>query len=137
MTHRALTLAAAGLAGALLLTGCGEEDTELAEERVVGGVPSEELVGEEMTLTNEVAGVFGQELITIGDDETMVFVEEMPEGLGPGDDVEVTGVVAVGDPLDVDDLDRLNLVTDSDTATYLIDRGSEPYLEEATITPVG
>lgn len=135
MTKRALTLAAAGLAGALLLTGC-EDDTDLTSADQAG-VPTEELVGEEMTLTNEVAGVFGQELITIGDDETMVFVEEVPEGLGPGDDVEVTGVVAVGDPLDVDDLDRLNLVTDSDTATYLIDRGSEPYLEEATITPVG
>ena len=136
MTHRALTLAAAGLAGALLLTGCGEEDTELAEERVVGGAPSEELAGEEMTLTNEVAGVFGQEFITVGDDETMVFVEDVPDGLAPGDTVEVTGIVAVGDPLTVDDLDRLNLVTDTDTATYLVNRGAEPYLEEATITSV-
>lgn len=136
MTHRALTLAAAGLAGALLLTGCADEDTELGEERVVGGVPTEELVGEEMTLTAEVEGVFGQELITVGDDETMVFVEAMPDGLAPGDTVEVTGVVAAGDVFGAEDLERLNLVTDTDTATYLVDRGPEPYLEDATVTPV-
>lgn len=136
MTHRALTLAAAGLAGALLLTGCADEDTELGEERVVGGVPTEELVGEEMTLSGEVQAVLGQELITIGEDETIVFVEAVPDGLAPGDSVEVTGVVASGDVFDAEDQERLLLITDTDTATYLINRGVEPYLDEAAIITV-
>lgn len=132
MNHRAVSLAALGLAGGLFLTGCADDTT--LTEMDQAGAPVEELVGEQMTLTNEVQAVLGQELVTIGEDETMVFVDEVPDGLAPGDDVEVTGTVEIGDPFSVDDLERLQQYTDSSTATYLVDRDEEPYLVDATLT---
>ena len=46
-----------------------------------------------MTLVNEVDEVFGEEFLTMGDEQTVVFVDQMPEGLQPGDEVEATGIV--------------------------------------------
>ncbi|MFI7584232.1 hypothetical protein ACH9DO_10600 [Kocuria sp. M1N1S27] len=135
MTHRTLTLAAAGLAGAMLLTGCQDETrlTQLDQS----GVSTEELVGEEMTLTNEVDEIFGEEFLTMGDEQTVVFVTEMPEDLRPGDEIEATGTVAAGDLFsEPGDRDRLLRLTDEITANYLVNRESEPYLTEATVTVV-
>lgn len=134
MKSRALTLAAVSIAGGLLLAGCQDETT--LTEMDQAGAPVEELVGEQMTLTNEVQAVLGQELVTMGDEETMVFVDEVPDGLAPGDTVEATGTVEIGDPFSVDDLERLQQYTDTNTATYIIDRDREPYLVDATITKV-
>ncbi len=135
MTHRTLTLAAAGLTGALLLTGCQDETrlTQLDQS----GVPTEELVGEEITLTNEVEEIFGEEFLTMGDEQTIVFVTDMPADLRPGDEVEATGTVEAGDVFsEPEDRDRLMLMTDEGTANYLVNRDSEPYLTEATVTVV-
>lgn len=135
MTHRTLTLAAAGLAGALLLTGC-QDETELTEMDQ-SGVPTEELVGEEMTLTNEVEEIFGEDFLTMGDEQTVVYVTEMPDDLRPGDEVEATGIVEAGDLFsEPGDRDRLLQLTDEETANYLVNRESEPYLTEATVTVV-
>lgn len=135
MTHRTLTLAAAGLTGALLLTGCQDETrlTQLDQSEV----STQELVGEEITLTHEVEGIYGEEFLTMGDELTVVFVTEMPEDLRPGDEVEATGTVAAGDIFDEPrDRDRLLLLTDEETANYLVNRDSEPYLIDATVTKV-
>lgn len=135
MTHRTLTLAAAGLTGALLLTGCQDETrlTQLDQSEV----STEELVGEEITLTNEVEGIYGDEFLTMGDEQTVVFVEDMPEDLRPGDEVEATGVVAADDLFsEPGDRDRLIVLSDEETANYLVNRGPEPYLTEATVTVV-
>ncbi|MFI7481952.1 hypothetical protein ACH9EU_05995 [Kocuria sp. M1R5S2] len=132
MTYRTLTVAVAGLTG-LLLTGCQDETrlTQLDQS----GVSTEELVGEEITLTNEVEGIFGEEFLTMGDEQTVVFVTEMPEGLSPGDEVEATGVVEEGDLFsEPGDRDRLMLLTDEENANYLVNRGPEPYLTDATVT---
>lgn len=135
MTHRTLTLAAAGLAGALLLTGC-QDETDLTQLDQ-SGVPTEELVGEEMTLTNEVEEIFGETFLTMGDEQTVVFVTEMPDDLRPGDEVEATGTVEAGDLFsEPGDRDRLLQMTDEETANYLVNRESEPYLTEATVTVV-
>lgn len=135
MTHRTLTLAAAGLAGAMLLTGCQDETrlTQLDQS----GVSTEELVGEEMTLTNEVEEIFGEEFLTMGDEQTVVFVTEMPDDLRPGDQIEATGIVEAGDLFsEPGDRDRLLLLTDETNANYLVNRETEPYLTEATVTVV-
>jgi hypothetical protein len=135
MTHRTLTVAAAGLTGALLLTGCQDETrlTELDQS----GVSTEELVGKQVTLTNEVEGIYGEEFVTMGDELTVVFVSEMPADLRPGDEVEATGTVAAGDLFsEPGDRDRLMRLTDEETANYLVNRESEPYLTEATVTVV-
>lgn len=133
MTHRTPTLAAAGLAAAMLLTGCQDETrlTELDQS----GVSTEELVGQEITLTNEVEGIYGEEFLTMGDELTVVYVSQMPPDLRPGDEVEATGTVAAGDLFsEPGDRDRLMLLTDEETANYLVNRESEPYLTEATVT---
>ena len=140
MTHRTLiprtvSLSAAGLAGALLLTGCQDKTklTQLDQSEV----STEELVGREMTLVNEVKGIYGEEFLTMGDEQTVVYVTEMPADLRPGDEIEATGTVAAGDLFsDPGDRDQLFLLTDEETANYLVNRESEPYLTEATITVV-
>ncbi|MFI7493347.1 hypothetical protein ACH9D2_01290 [Kocuria sp. M4R2S49] len=135
MTHRTPPLAAAGLAGTLLLTGC-QDETRLTQLNQ-SGVPTEELVGEEMTLTNEVEEIFGEDFLTMGDEQTVVYVTEMPEDLRPGDEVEATGTVAADDLFsEPGDHDRLLQLTDEETADYLVNRESEPYLTEATVTVV-
>ncbi|MFI7481313.1 hypothetical protein ACH9EU_02740 [Kocuria sp. M1R5S2] len=133
MTHRALTVAAAGLTGALLLTGCQDETrlTHLDQS----GVSTEELVGQEITLTNDVEGIYGEEFLTMGNEQTVVFVSEMPADLRPGDEVEATGTVAASDLFsDPGDRERLYQLTDEENANYLVNRESEPYLTEATVT---
>lgn len=135
MTHRTQTLAVAGLTGALLLTGCQDETrlTQLDQS----GVSTEELVGQQITLTNDVEGIYGEEFLTMGDEQTVVFVSEMPADLRPGDEVEATGTVAAGDLFsEPGDRDRLMRLTDEETANYLVNRESEPYLTEATVTVV-
>ncbi|MEX5299758.1 hypothetical protein RCG67_13385 [Kocuria sp. CPCC 205292] len=135
MTRRTLTLAAAGLTGALLLTACQDETrlTQLDQS----GVSTEELVGQEITLTNEVEGIYGEEFLTMGDEQTVVFVTEMPADLRPGDEVEATGTVEAGDLFsEPGDRDRLLRLTDEETANHLVNRESEPYLTEATVTVV-
>ena len=140
MTHRTLiprtvSLSAAGLAGALLLTGCQDKTklTQLDQSEV----STEELVGREMTLVNEVKGIYGEEFLTMGDEQTVVYVTEMPADLRPGDEVEATGTVEAGDLFsEPGDRDRLMRLTDEETANYLVNRGPEPYLTEATVTIV-
>ncbi|MFI7494885.1 hypothetical protein ACH9D2_09230, partial [Kocuria sp. M4R2S49] len=121
MTHRTQTLAVAGLTGALLLTGCQDETrlTQLDQS----GVSTEELVGQQITLTNDVEGIYGEEFLTMGDEQTVVFVSEMPADLRPGDEVEATGTVAAGDLFsEPGDRDRLMRLTDEETANYLVNR---------------
>lgn len=134
MTHRALTLAVAGLTG-LLLTGCQDETrlTRLDQSEIA----TEELVGKELTLTNEVEGIYGEEFLTMGEEQTVVFVAEMPEDIRPGDEVEATGIVEAGDLFsEPGDRERLFLLTDEENANYLVNRGPEPYLTDATVTVV-
>ncbi|MFI7585366.1 hypothetical protein ACH9DO_16475 [Kocuria sp. M1N1S27] len=65
----------------------------------------------------------------------MVFVAEMPEDLRPGDEVEATDIIAAGDIFDEPiDRDPLLLLTDEETANYLVNRDSEPHLVDATVT---
>jgi hypothetical protein len=133
--HRIWPLAVAGVAGALLLTGCQDETrlTQLDQSEV----STEELVGKEITLTNEVENVYGEEFLTMGAEQTVVFVTEMPADLRPGDEVEATGTVAAGDLFsDPGDRERLYQLTDDQTANYLVNRESEPHLTDATVTLV-
>lgn len=133
MTHRPPVLTAVGLVGALTLTGCvltGE--TRLTQLSQNPDISPEELIGQEMTLVNEVEDVFGAEFLTMGDEQTLVFVTEMPEGLQPGDEVEATGTVQMHE-FGPADRERLYLLTDEENANYLVNRDAELALTEATV----
>ena len=134
-TRRALTTGLAGLLLAGAATGCTQE-TDLTEA-AQSDVPTEELVGQEMTLTNEVQEVLAHQVITIGAEDTVVVAEQLPGDLVRGDDVEVTGTVEERDVFTVDDLEALQQVTDDETAQYLVDRGEELILVDATVTRAG
>ncbi|MUN63775.1 hypothetical protein GMA12_11595 [Kocuria sediminis] len=131
-TPRTLTTGAAALLTAAAMSGCtSETDLTRADQ---SQIPTEELVGDAMTLTNEVQEVLAHGIITIGAEDTVIIADQLPEGLGLGDDVEVTGTVAQRDVFTIDDLEALQQVTDEETAQYLVDRGEELILTDATVT---
>ena len=133
-THR-ISAVLAGLALLGAATGCTDETrlTQLDQSEV----PAEELVGETMTLTNEVQEVLVPGVIAIGAEDTIVMAQQFPEDLTVGDEVEVTGTVESRDVFTVDDLEALLAVTDEETATHYIDREEELILTEATVTKTG
>ena len=100
-------------------------------------MPAEELVGETMTLTNEVQEVLVPGVIAIGAEDTIVMAQQFPQDLALGDEVEVTGTVASRDVFTTEDLEALLAVTDEETATHYIDRDEELILTEATVTKTG
>ena len=132
---RTTTAAAAALLLAGTVAGCAEE-TELTQADQ-SGVPTEELVGETMTLTGEVQAVLAHQVIAIGAEDTLVMAEQLPEGIMVGDEVEATGTVEERDVFTVDDLESLQTVTDQETAQLYVDRGEEPILVDATVTAAG
>ena len=129
---RTTATAAAALLLAGTVAGCAEE-TELTQADQ-SGVPTEELVGETMTLTGEVQAVLAHQVIAIGAEDTLVMAEQLPEGIMVGDEVEATGTVEERDVFTVDDLESLQTVTDQETAQLYVDRGEEPILVDATVT---
>lgn len=136
MTIARRTLAA-GLGGLLLVSavaGCAEE-TELTEADQ-SQLPTEELIGSPMTLENEVQEILMDETITVGAEDTVVVAEQLPDELGVGDTVEVTGTVEKADVFTIDDYEALQEVTDDETAQYFVDRGEELILVDATVTVV-
>ncbi|GAB2622246.1 hypothetical protein [Kocuria arenosa] len=132
ITTRPLAIGAAALLAAATMTGCTSE-TELTQADQ-SDVPTEELIGDTMTLSNEVQEVLAHGIITIGAEDTVIMADQLPEGLGLGDDVEVTGTVAKRDVFTIDDLEALQQVTDEETAQYFVDRGEELILTDATVT---
>lgn len=136
MTIARRTLSA-GLGGLLLVSavaGCAEE-TELTEADQ-SQLPTEELIGSSMTLENEVQEILMDETITVGAEDTVVVAEQLPDELGVGDTVEVTGTVEKADVFTIDDYEALQEVTDDETAQYFVDRGEELILVDATVTVV-
>ncbi|GAB2598803.1 hypothetical protein GCM10009696_00250 [Kocuria himachalensis] len=129
---RTLTTGAAALLTAGAVAGCTSETALTQADQ--SGIPTEELVGDTMTLTNEVQEILAHGIITIGAEDTIIVTEQLPEGLSAGDDVEATGTVVERDVFTVDDLDALQRVTDQQTAQYLVNRGEEPILADATVT---
>ena len=129
---RTTDAAAAALLLAGTVAGCAEE-TELTQADQ-SGVPTEELVGETMTLTGEVQAVLAHQVIAIGAEDTLVMAEQLPEGIMVGDEVEATGRVEERDVFTVDDFESLQAVTDQETAQLYVDRGEEPILVDATVT---
>ncbi|PLC11596.1 hypothetical protein AUQ48_04230 [Kocuria flava] len=129
---RTTAAAAAALLLAGTVAGCAEE-TELTQADQ-SGVPTEELVGETMTLTGEVQAVLAHQVIAIGAEDTLVMAEQLPEGIMVGDEVEATGTVEERDVFTVDDFESLQAVTDQETAQLYVDRGEEPILVDATVT---
>ena len=137
MRHHTGRVAVLGLTAGLTMTGCQEETTLTGLDQA--GASVEELVGEQMTLTNEVQAVLGQELVTIGAEGRRgpwCSSTRSPTDWPPATRWRPTGTVEIGDPFSVDDLERLQQYTDNNTATYLVDRDREPYLAEATITKI-
>lgn len=131
-TARNLNVVLAGLFLVGISTGCAAE-TELinAED---SGVPTEELVGETMTVKSEVQETLVPGVITIGAQGTIVLAEQFPEDLTVGDDVEITGTVESRDVFTMDDYEDLLEVTDQETASYLLSRDEELILAEAVVT---
>ena len=136
MMHRTRAFTAAGLLGALVLSGCAiTGETKLTQLAQDPEISPEELIGREMTLVNEVDEVFGEEFLTMGDEQTVVFVDQMPEGLQPGDEVKATGIVEMYE-FDPVDRERLYLFTNEETANYLVNRDAELALTGATVVKV-
>lgn len=132
ITTRTFTIGAAALLAAATMAGCSSE-TDLTQADQ-SDIPTEELIGDTMTLTNEVQEVLPHGVITIGAEDTVMIADQLPEGLGLGDDVEVTGTVEKRDVFTIDDLEALQQVTDEETAQYFVDRGEELILTDATVT---
>ncbi|GGG60430.1 hypothetical protein GCM10011374_24110 [Kocuria dechangensis] len=132
ITTRTLTISAAALLTAGTVAGCTSE-TELTQADQ-STIPTEELIGDTMTLTNEVQEVLAHGIITIGEEDTVIIADQLPEDLSPGDDVEVTGTVEKRDVFTVNDLEALQQVTDQETAEYFVGRGEELVLTDATVT---
>ncbi|MEX5237054.1 hypothetical protein [Kocuria arenosa] len=136
--HRSPRTTAAAAAALLLAgtaAGCAEE-TELTQADQ-SGVPSEELVGETMTLTGEVQEILAHQVIAIGAEDTLVLADQLPEDLAVGDEVEATGTVEERDVFTVDDYEALQEVTDQETAQLYVGRDEEPILVDATVTKAG
>ncbi len=136
--HRSPRTTAAAAATLLLAgtaAGCAEE-TELTQADQ-SGVPSEELVGETMTLTGEVQEILAHQVIAIGAEDTLVLADRLPEDLAVGDEVEATGTVEERDVFTVDDYEALQEVTDQETAQLYVGRDEEPILVDATVTKTG
>lgn len=136
--HRSPRTTAAAAAALLLAgtaAGCAEE-TELTQADQ-SGVPSEELVGETMTLTGEVQEILAHQVIAIGAEDTLVLADQLPEDLAVGDEVEATGTVEERDVFTVDDYEALQEVTDQETAQLYVGRDEEPILVDATVTKNG
>lgn len=131
-TTRTLTIGAAALLTAGTVAGCTSETALTQADQ--SEIPTEELIGETMTLTNEVQEVLAHGVITVGEEDTVVIAEQLPEGLGLGEDVEVTGTVEKRDVFTIDDFEALQQVTDQETAQYFVDRGEELVLTDATVT---
>lgn len=132
--RRAAAVGIAGLVLASSLAACTPE-TDVTEADQ-SNIPTEELVGESMTITHEIQHVLPDGVFTVGEEDTIVMTDELPEELNPGDEVEITGTVEKMDVYQADDLDALRTATDEETATYLIDRGEELVLTSAALKPV-
>ncbi|WP_315279255.1 hypothetical protein [Kocuria carniphila] len=132
--RRAITAGITGLALASFLAACTpESDVTEADQ---SNIPTEELLGESMTITHEIQHVLPDGVFTVGEEDTIVMTDELPEELNPGDEVEVTGTVEKMDVYQADDIDALQTATDEETATYLINRGEELVLTSAALKPV-
>lgn len=132
MKHRTW-ISAAAVAGAVVLTGC-QDETKLTQLDQSGST-DEELIGQVITLENEIDEVYGDEFVTMGEEKTLVFVKDMPDDLKAGDDVRATGTVEERDAFSGEkDREHLDTMTDTDNANYLVDRDSELILTDATIT---
>ncbi|GAA4689408.1 hypothetical protein GCM10025781_02750 [Kocuria gwangalliensis] len=132
--RRAAAVGIAGLVLASSLAACTPE-TDVTEADQ-SNIPTEELVGESMTITHEIQHVLPDGVFTVGEEDTIVMTDELPEELNPGDEIEITGTVEKMDVYQADDLDALRTATDEETATYLIDRGEELVLTSAALKPV-
>lgn len=132
--RRAAAVGIAGLVLASSLAACTPE-TDVTEADQ-SNIPTEELVGESMTITHEIQPVLPDGVFTVGEEDTIVMTDELPEELNPGDEIEITGTVEKMDVYQADDLDALRTATDEETATYLIDRGEELVLTSAALKPV-
>lgn len=132
--RRAAAVGIAGLVLASSLAACTPE-TDVTEADQ-SNIPTEELVGESMTITHEIQHVLPDGVFTVGEQDTIVMTDELPEELNPGDEIEITGTVEKMDVYQADDIDALQTATDEETATYLINRGEELVLTSAALKPV-
>ena len=132
MFSRVLSTLAAGSFTILMLSGCALSGETKLTSLDQSDLSTEELVGREMTLTNDVEGIYGDWFLTMGDEKTVVFVKEMPQGISAGDEVEATGTVEEFEFTEAD-RERLYRYTSSDNANYLVNRDKEPVLTDATV----
>lgn len=126
----AVGLGAVALVGTL--AACTPE-TEVTEADN-SGVPEKDLVGE--TMTHEIQHVLPNGVVTVGENDTIVITNEVPEGTTTGDEMEITGTVELRDVYQAEDIEALRTASDEETATALINRGEELVLVEAELTPV-
>lgn len=71
---------------------CGEE-TVVQEAQEEGPSAEAAILGEPVTLQNEVQDIVGPNVFSVGDDDTLILGKGMTEGLEEGDNVQVTGTV--------------------------------------------
>ena len=127
----------AGAASVMLvgsLAACtSEAEMEQAEE---ANVPTEDLVGQSMTITHDIQEILPDGVFTVGDEDIIVMTDEVPEELNPGDRVEITGTVEKHDVYDEGDFEALQDATDEETARDLVERGEDLVIASAAVKPL-
>lgn len=132
MLSRAFNGIIVGLVAISTLSGCALSGETKLTSLDQSDMSTEELVGRDMTLTNNVKGIYGDWFLTMGDEKTLVFVKEIPSGINVGDEVEATGTVEEFEFTDAE-RERLYQYTSADNANYLFNRDKEPVLTDATV----
>lgn len=132
--RRAVTAGITGMVLAGVLAACTTDaEMEMADQ---ANVPTEDLVGQSMTITHEIQEVLPGGVFTVGEEEIIVLTDDVPEGLNPGDEVEITGTVERQDVYNAEDFEDLQYATDDETAQDLVNRGEDLVLSSAVVKPV-
>lgn len=114
---RAVTWAAGVSAAALLLAGCGADETAVQEAQEEGPAAVAAVLGEPVTITSEVQEVINFHAFTVGENATLVLSDE-PQSVTEGQEVEATGTV------------RQFVVPDFEGEFDWVDTGTDPWPDD-------
>lgn len=114
---RRLAFAAVLPFAAVSFVGCAE-DTVVQEAEEAGPSAEAAILGETVTLQNEVQDIVGPGVFTVGENDTIILGTDVSAGIEDGDMVQVTGTVR---NLIVADLEEEGYVFDEDESSYVVE----------------
>lgn len=130
---RLIALPFVGLLTAGVLAGCDSE-TVVTEAEEEGAVAEALILGETVTLQNEVEEIVGPNAMTIGQEETLVVGANLFGLIEEGDDVQVTGTVVEFVTVDVES--DYGITFDENEATFVIDYEEELAVVADEVVPI-